>query len=61
MIEQLQGLFFTVASAAQARRRADAAEIATAEDDPLDVALTQHLATSKRTAVREPTVAWALY
>ena len=39
MIEQLQRLFFAVAGAAQAGRRADAAEIAAAEHDPVEVAL----------------------
>src|SRR5205823_8357809 len=46
MVEQLQGLFFTIAGTAQAGRRADSAEIAAAEPDPVDVALCQHLASS---------------
>src|SRR4051812_40274723 len=41
-IEQLQRLVFAVARAAQAGRRADAAEIAAAEPDSVDIALTQH-------------------
>jgi hypothetical protein len=50
MIEQKQGLFFAVAGAAQVGRRADAAEIAAAEHDPVDVALRQQMAASSRTA-----------
>jgi hypothetical protein len=41
MIEQLQCLLFAVAGAAQARRRANPAEIATTKHDPVDVALRQ--------------------
>ncbi len=39
MVEQLQRLVFAVAGAAQARRRADPAEIAAAEPNALDLAL----------------------
>src|SRR3982751_132477 len=48
MIEQLQGPFFTVAGAAQVRRRSNSAEIATAEHNPVDVARAQHPATPQR-------------
>src|SRR3954468_11821279 len=46
MIEQLQRLRVAIARAAQLRRRADPAEIAAAEEDPVDVALVQHLVRS---------------
>jgi hypothetical protein len=46
MIEQVQGLLFAVAGGAQAWRRADAAEIAAAEHDPVEVALRQQFAAS---------------
>ena len=45
MVEQLQRLFLAVAGAAQFRRRADPAEIAAAEPNPIDIALSQHLTT----------------
>src|SRR6185369_10228566 len=45
VIEQLQRLRFTVAGAAQARRRANPAEIAAAEHNPGDVTIGQHRAT----------------
>src|SRR5206468_11244935 len=48
MMEQLQRLFFAVAGAAQFGRRANAAEVAAAECDPLDVALAQHPGMPKR-------------
>src|SRR5947209_13998845 len=42
MIKQLQRLLFAVARAAPAQRRANSAETATAEHEPVDVALRQH-------------------
>src|SRR5438874_7665538 len=50
MIEQLQRLLFAVASAAQLGRRANSAEIATAEHNPVNIALRQQLATSGQLA-----------
>jgi hypothetical protein len=54
MIEQLQGLFFAVARAAQFGRRANSTEVATAKDDAGDVGVRQNLATSTQRAF--PTV-----
>src|SRR4051794_10811616 len=42
MIEQLKRLLFTVAGAAQVRRRADPSEIAATEDDAVEVARAKH-------------------
>src|SRR5206468_6649670 len=42
MIEQLERLLLTVAGTAQFRRRADSAEVAAAENDPLGVPSAQH-------------------
>ena len=42
MVEKLQRLLFAVSAAAQVRRRTDAAEIAAAEDNPVEITLGEH-------------------
>ena len=50
LIEQAQGLLFAIAGAAQGGRGADAAEIAAAEHDPVEVMLRQQFTASPRIA-----------